>query len=371
VPIDDGHASQDTDADEPTGGSRAARKYVCTDVDMLNTTSRSSNVLPGGEHLLRTESSSSFGSEHDEIYDMLSNLPPVHRDKPAPALHSEAAAARLAPVDRGPFWAPPDDDGGVGWDVTEDAPASAFERDTWGNAADVNAMCSGLAGLTTATGEGNQPAAPIASSQHAVLRPDEYFWDDGAVGSFGEDAWGGALPRSGAPDESQRGVLQGGQTATDEEDAPAAAPMQTQQDDFWSEAAGFDDEWAQPAFTGELVVIADQRDGDTPDAGMFALMGGLKDADVSPAMRIDADSSRPVATGNNAPAVQGNQSLHSEAAAARLAPVDRGAFWAPPDDDGGFGWDVTEDAPASAFERDAATNDKLWGASHTDPTQGW
>jgi hypothetical protein len=55
---------------------------------------------------------------------------------------------------------------------------------------------------------------------------------------------------------------------------------------------------------------------------MFALMGGLEDADVSPAMRIDADSPHP--------AVQDNQLL-----------------------------------------QEAATNDKLWGASHTDPTQGW
>jgi hypothetical protein len=67
---------------------------------------------------------------------------------------------------------------------------------------------------------------------------------------------------------------------------------------------------------------------------MFALMGGLEDADVSPAMRIDADSPHPVATGNDfwggAPAVQGNQLL-----------------------------------------QEAATKDKFWGASHTDAAQEW
>jgi hypothetical protein len=295
----------------------------------------------GGLLLLRTESCSSFGSDHDEIYDMLSNLPPVHRDEPAAALHNEAAAARLAPVDAGGFW------GGPAAAACGDAWGAAEEPalDEWGEvvamdlgeAADANAMCSGLAGFSTATDDEDQPAAPILPSHPAEKHGDFWGTDGAAGGDGGGGEWGSVPPVvEGAPDDAMCGLLHGGQTTTDEEDAPAApvaGPASTQPGDFGVGPADGPDGWEpQPADAARPVLAAQQDDEDGgPDAAVFALM--LDDA-ADPTAVVDADASPPAAPADN--------------------------FW------GG--------APAArdnAWLQDGAANDNLWGASHTDPAQGW
>jgi hypothetical protein len=138
------------------------------------------------------------------------------------------------------------------------------------------------------------------------------FWGD-AQDPDEDDGWAVApvtVGGDGADDGAGQlcDLLQGGQTAS-EEDAPAAPVAgPTQADD------GFDG-WAQAAEPVSFAAHADD------DGAVFALMADHAaepaGASVSPAMHVDG-------------AVQDNPWLD-----------------------------------------DATANDNLWGASHTDPTQGW
>jgi hypothetical protein len=239
VPLDAWYAD-DAEAD---AGTKSSRKYVSTDVDILN------------------ESSSSFGSQHGAFYDMLSNLPPVHHDAEAAATRHEDTCARLAPVDRGGFWAEAEED--------TDAFGAPWRGAAVGDVEDIGDLCVLLdGGVETTTTPRNADANVTEMSKP----PAQEFWVAHAAdhdGRFGHDAWGDALPAEAAEAADVNAMCGHIDTATATDDEPQALtslPTERREDDFWGQCDGDEDGWEDAPAASTPVIDADNTEVCAPAA---------------------------------------------------------------------------------------------------------